>query len=47
VLACIRAVSDLMIPEEDLHVVGRENLCSLLDFLYIHLHEALEDMNRC
>lgn len=30
---CMRAVSDLMIPEKDLHIVNRDSLATLIGFL--------------
>lgn len=39
---CLGAVSDLMIPERDLHVVDRDRLAILLDFLARECSEARE-----
>lgn len=36
------AVSDLMIPEKDLHCVDRDRLAGLLDLLAREYHEARE-----
>lgn len=30
---CLRAVTDLLNPEKDLHTVDRDALCILMDFL--------------
>lgn len=39
------AVSDLMIPEPDLHVVNREKLCRLLDILAGEYRKASEELS--
>lgn len=38
---CLGAVSDLMAPERDLHIVNRDRLACLLDFL-LQEYEAVE-----
>lgn len=40
ITCCIEAVSDLMIPEKDLHVVNREKQAMLLCYLVEELNRA-------
>jgi hypothetical protein len=42
IAACQEAVSDLLIPETDLHVVNRDKLALLLSFLLIE-HRIARD----
>ncbi len=40
--SCFEAISELLIPEDDLHIVGRNNLASLLNYLFERLRKAEE-----
>jgi hypothetical protein len=42
IAACQQAVSDLLIPETDLHVVNRDRLAGLLAFLDVESQLARE-----
>lgn len=42
IATCQAAVSDLLIPEADLHIVNRDRLAGLLAFLAIEQQLALE-----
>jgi DNA-binding transcriptional ArsR family regulator len=44
--AALRAISDLLIPESDLHVVNRSNLCTLIDLHASAVDEALQALER-
>ena len=37
IIDCIQAVTDLMLPEGDMHLVRRDKLSTLMDFLSEHL----------
>ncbi|GGW23730.1 hypothetical protein [Vreelandella hamiltonii] len=39
------AVSDLMVPEPDLHVVNRERLCRLMEILAGEYRKASEELS--
>ncbi len=41
---CLGAVSDLMVPERDLHIVDRDRLACLLDFLHQEYEAAERDL---
>lgn len=43
---CQRAVSDLMIPERDLHVVNRDQLACLLGFLDEQRQQIVERLRQ-
>jgi hypothetical protein len=44
--AALRAISDLLIPENDLHVVNRSNLCTLIDLHASAVDDALQALER-
>jgi hypothetical protein len=44
--AALRAISDLLIPESDLHTVNRSNLCTLIDLHASAVDEALQALER-
>lgn len=41
---CLGAVSDLMIPERDLHIVNRDSLACLLDFFAREYQAAQQEL---
>lgn len=43
---CQRAVSDLMVPERDLHVVNRDQLACLLGFLDEQRQQIVERLRQ-
>lgn len=44
VLSAMDAVSDLLVPEQDLHVVSRDNLCTLISLLNRQMRSALDSI---
>lgn len=46
ITCCLEAVTDLMIPEPDLHVVNRDKMALLLSFLVTEQRRAYENLER-
>jgi len=38
--SCFKAISELLIPENDLHIVGRNNLASVFSYLFGKLRKT-------
>jgi len=43
---CLEAVVDLLIPEQDLHIVKRDRFATLLGFLQDEYRRCIEDVRR-
>lgn len=46
ITCCLEAVTDLMVPEPDLHIVNRDKMALLLTFLLTEQRRAYENLER-